>query len=76
MKEENFIVKEGSINNIDIIGLCCDTTKQMPMCYGNNPGAPYVTTYVPEGEGQTVINSPLNYFGLDCTPSIGQNMLE
>lgn len=69
MKEENFIVKEGSINNIDIIGLCCDTTKQMPMCYGNNPGAPYVTTYVPEGEGQTVINSPLNYFGFPPVPA-------
>jgi len=69
MKDANLTVKEGSINSIDIIGMCCDTTKQMPMCYGNNPGAPYLTTYVPEGESQTVINSPLNYLGFPPAPS-------
>jgi hypothetical protein len=69
MISENLIVKEGSIANVDIIGLCCDPQKKMPMCYGNNPGAPYIVAYVPEGYGQTTINSPLNYYSFPPSPS-------
>lgn len=69
MISDNLIVKDGFIANVDIIGLCCDPEKQMPMCYGNNPGAPYVVAYIPEGYGQTKINSPLNYYEFPPVPS-------
>ena len=69
MISDNLIVKEGFIKNMDIIGLCCDPEKQMPMCYGNNPGAPYIVAYVPEGYGQSTINSPLNYYSFPPVPS-------
>ena len=69
MMADNLVVKEGFMKNVNIIESCCDPTKLMPMCYANNPGAPYLTAYLPEADGQTRINSPLNYYGYPPPPA-------
>ena len=72
MKADNLVVKEGFMKNVDIIALCCDPAKLMPMCYGNNPGAPYMTAYLPDADGQTAMNSSINYYGFPpAPPSVG-----
>lgn len=63
MKSDNLVVKEGFMKNVNIIESCCDPTKLMPMCYANNPDVPYLVAYLPEADGQTRINSPINYYG-------------
>lgn len=68
MKSEGLVVLEGFMSNVNIIEYCCDPAKLMPMCYGNNPDVPYLTAYVPEGVGQTAINSPINYYGFPPAP--------
>ncbi|MEI6614204.1 MAG: hypothetical protein WCL37_04845, partial [Chrysiogenales bacterium] len=54
MRNAGLNVKDGLMKNVNIIYDCCDINKPLPMCYGNNPGAPYMATYLPEADGQLI----------------------
>lgn len=69
MRNAGLGVKEGLMKNVNIIYDCCDVSKPLPMCYGNNPGAPYMATYLPEADGQLIRNMPLNYLDFAACPN-------
>jgi hypothetical protein len=72
MRADNLLAKEGFMKNVDIVALCCDPARLIPMCYGNNPGSPYMTVYLPDADGQTTMNSSINYYGFPPAPlSVG-----
>lgn len=69
MQAENMLVQEGLMQNVEIILDCCDPAKPLPMCYGNNPNAPYLVAYLPEAEGQLIRNMPINYLNYETCPN-------
>lgn len=60
LEEAGFIVQEGQLETVDVIGLCC--SGMLPSCYANNAGAPYMLYRIPLAPGQDVQNAqPWSY---------------
>lgn len=55
--EDSFAVKEGSFKHINMINYCCSPydNPTLSSCFGFNPSAPYLTSFVPEADNQAPI---------------------
>ena len=59
LEADEFVVKEGGAGFFNMISKCCMPAEdpKLPSCFGFNPDAPYVASYIPNANGQDEPNA-------------------